>query len=187
MGKHTPGTSEYSDKHSSLRDSTPHVTQTSYHHDGSRTKEHLYDSDSESMAKSTRDFKQSQRDSDSDGGSRVICTHFLETRKLDRALWVADIRYTQKHISPITVRGYHYWAIPYVRLMRRNNFFELVMLPLAKWRAEEIAYQVGLRRMPCIRGKFIRLFGEPLCWLLGCFVTERDWRVLQSAATASES
>jgi hypothetical protein len=188
MGKHTPGTSEYSDEHSSSRDSKPHVTQTSYHHDGSREKEHLYDDGSKEMAKATRELKQSQRASrERNGGSRVICTHFLETGKLDRALWAADIRYTDEHISPITIRGYHFWAIPYVRLMRRSKFAEHLMFPFAKWRAEEVAYQAGVRMVPCIPGKIIRLFGEPVCWLLGCFVAKRDWRVLQRAAAASET
>lgn len=122
---------------------------------------------------------------DSDGGSRVICTHFLETGKLSRELWALDIRHTQMHISPLTVCGYHFWAIPYVRLMRRSKLAEQLMFPLTKWRAEELAYQAGVRSEPCVLGKIVRLFGEPACWLLGCFVSQRDWRTLQTANSLS--
>lgn len=117
--------------------------------------------------------------SSSDGSSRVICTHFFNRGLLSKELWVADLRYTQHNISETTVRGYHFWAIPYVRLMRRCKLAERFMLPLARWRAEELAYQAGFRTTPCLLGKLVRLGCEPICWLLGCLVSESDWRSLQ--------
>lgn len=176
MGKHTPGTSEYSDKHSSSRDSTPHVRETSYHKDGSRDVFHRTDKGSESMAKATREHKQSQRSGG--GGGRVICTHFVRKGMLSVDAWRTDMEYTQTHLSSQTVRGYQYWAIPYVRLMRRSKLAEQIMLPLATWRAEELAFKQGKSSKPNYKGKLVRLIGEPISWFIGVFVGEQDWQVL---------
>lgn len=112
------------------------------------------------------------------GSSRVICTHFYKKGMIDNATWRADLEYTFKHLSSITVRGYHYWAIPYVSLMRQHTFFEKVMYPIAKHRADELAYQVGMREKGSIRGKLVRLIFEPSCFVIGLFCQQKDWEQL---------
>ena len=116
------------------------------------------------------------------GKGRVICTHLFRTGKLSRELWKVDVRFTKQRLSAHTVRGYLFWAIPYVRLMRRYKWAESVMLPLAVARAEEVAYQMGERQVPNFGGKLVRLVGEPVCWLLGHFVGEKNWQVLYEPA-----
>lgn len=110
-------------------------------------------------------------------GKRVICTHFVMQKRLSAELWKADIRFTAR-LSPATVRGYHFWAVPYVRLMRRHRWAEAVMLPLATWRAQEVAFQMGKRARGSYLGKLVRLVGEPICWLVGQFAREADWSSL---------
>lgn len=112
------------------------------------------------------------------GKGRVICTHFLRTGKLSRTLWKLDVRFTAEHLSPSVVRGYQLWAIPYVRLMRRHQWAEAIMLPFALCRAEEVAFQMGEAETPNYAGKCVRLVGEPLCWLLGQFAPEQNWQTL---------
>ncbi|UWU16980.1 hypothetical protein N2599_29690 (plasmid) [Rhizobium sullae] len=109
---------------------------------------------------------------------RVICTHFFRRGMLDRDLWRADLEFTYQALSQTTVRGYQYWAIPYVRLMRRSPLAEKIMYPLAKARAEEIAYQAGRRSRGSLGGKLVRLIGEPLCFLIGSVVKQKDWAPL---------
>jgi hypothetical protein len=120
---------------------------------------------------------QSQRDS-----GRVICTHFVRMKKMDSTLQRIDVRFTYEHLSRATVRGYHFWAVPYVRFMRRDTFMAKiaarVMLPLATWRALECAWQMGKGRGPHLRGKIVRLILEPICWALGQFVGNTDWATL---------
>jgi hypothetical protein len=53
-----------------------------------------------------------------------------------------------------------------------------IMEPVARWRAEEVAYQMGRSDNPNYWGKVVRLVMEPLCWVIGMVVTQRDWRVL---------
>ncbi|WED27122.1 hypothetical protein L3V77_02460 [Vibrio sp. DW001] len=107
--------------------------------------------------------------------SRVICTHFYQRGMLDHDIWRADLEFTQKNLSQTTVRGYHYWAIPYVKLMRKNSTFEKIMYPIAKYRAIELAYQMGVTQRGSITGKIIRLIFEPSCYIIGTFCTQKDW------------
>ncbi|MEK7538296.1 MAG: hypothetical protein AAB552_00500 [Patescibacteria group bacterium] len=127
--------------------------------------------------------ERNERDANSEYGSsdRVICTHFYRKGMLAREVWRADMTFTAKHLSETTVRGYHFWAIPYVQLMRKNSFAERIMFPLAKWRAEELGYQMGVLPRSNFKGKAVRLILEPFCWTLGCFVDQKDWRVLEEA------
>lgn len=112
------------------------------------------------------------------GGGRVICTHFFTKGLLARKMLLAEIQFTNDHIPPAVVRGYHFWAIPYVRLMRRNRLAERVIYPLMKWRGEEIAFQMKLRSTGNLKGKLIRFIGETLCWVIGNFVGNQNWETL---------
>jgi hypothetical protein len=118
----------------------------------------------------------------SSGSSRVICTHFFRKGELDRDLWQADLRWTYEHCSPATIRGYQFWAIPVVRMMRaggvRGRALEAAFRWVARHRAEEIAHKVGIRARGSIRGKLARLAFEPASWLIGQFVGEQDWQRL---------
>jgi hypothetical protein len=112
------------------------------------------------------------------GSSRVICTHFYRKGEMSRELWAADMKYTLENLSDTTIRGYHYWAISYVKLMRKSPLAEKLIRPLAIARAEEIAFQAGARTKGNWLGKLVRLFGEPLCFTIGCAVGQKDWQVL---------
>lgn len=117
------------------------------------------------------------------GNQRVICTHFYRKGLMDRSWWDADLRFTMANLSPTTVRGYHYWAIPYVELMRRDDrigrLAEKVMLPLALHRAEELAHRMGVEgTRPNWKGKLVRLIGEPICYAVGLFVDQKDYQRL---------
>ncbi|MBK8200433.1 MAG: hypothetical protein IPK75_18955 [Acidobacteria bacterium] len=106
---------------------------------------------------------------------RVICSELHAQGLLDAQTLAIDTEYSRQHISHITARGYHAWAVPYVRLMRRSPLATKAALPIARWRAEELAFQVGLRARPCWRGKVVRWVFEPLCWLIGLFVAESEY------------
>lgn len=116
--------------------------------------------------------------SSSSHSSRVICTHFYKKGMLPGDIWRADLEFTSKHLSTTTVKGYHYWAVPYVALMRKSAFFEKVMFPLAKYRAYELAYQMNIRQKGSLRGKLIRLVCEPVCYTIGLFCEQKEWKQL---------
>jgi hypothetical protein len=78
----------------------------------------------------------------------------------------------------MSVRGYQFWGIPLVRLMRKWPWVESIVYPLALARAEEIAYQMGRRDKPNYLGKVVRRALEPLNFVLGIFVPKQDWKKL---------
>ena len=134
---------------------------------------------SRSEARQERNSPSATREQGDRGGSeRVICTHFYRQGKLPATLWRADLAFTRRYLSAQTVRGYHVWAIPYVRLMRHSALAERLMYPIARWRAEELAYQMGVLPRACVKGKLVRLLLEPINWLIGAFVPEQDWEAL---------
>ena len=94
---------------------------------------------------------------------------------LDHDIWRADLEFTQKNLSQTTVRGYHYWAIPYVKLMRKNSTFEKIIYPIAKSRAIELAYQMGVTQKGSITGRIVRHIFYPSCYIIGTFCSQKDW------------
>lgn|SRR5574337_1250626 len=110
--------------------------------------------------------------------SRVICTELYRKREIDRDLYRADLDFTEKNLSAVTVRGYHVWAIPAVKIMRKRPALRAVIKAVAIARAEEIGYQVGLRSKPNYFGKLVRLIGEPACFVIGLFADTRDTSIL---------
>jgi hypothetical protein len=116
------------------------------------------------------------------GGGRVICTHFYRKGEMSREMWRSDLEFTFKNLSPTTVRGYQYWAIPYVKLMRKSKLAENIMRPLAMHRAQELSYQMGRSPKGSFFGKLVRLVGEPICFTVGLFVGEQNWQSLWNPA-----
>jgi len=105
-----------------------------------------------------------------DTNTRVICTELVRQGRMDPHLQRLDIAFTLKKISPTMVKGYHFWAIPYVQLMRKSPLATAVIDPFASWRALEISYRMGNRTKPHLRGRLVRLIGEPICWMLGWMI-----------------
>jgi len=102
--------------------------------------------------------------------------------KLDLKMLQASLEFTERQISPVVIRGYLFWAVPYVRLMRRKDWLgklaTAVVLPFARCRSEEIMFRLGRREKGSLKGKLIRWIGEPACYAIGLFVSETDYRVL---------
>ena len=116
------------------------------------------------------------------GGGRVICTHFYRKGEMSHAMWRSDLEFTFKHLSPATIRGYQYWGIPYVKLMRKSKLAEDIMRPIALHRAKELSYQMGKIPKGSLFGKVVRLVLEPICFGIGLFVGEQNWQSLWKPA-----
>jgi len=110
--------------------------------------------------------------------ARVICTELHSQGLMDNALYQLDVDFTKRCLSQTTIRGYHLWAIPLVKQMRQKKWLTQLVQPLATWRAEEIAYLMGERDTGNLLGKIIRTMGEPICYLLGLFCRDKNWKSL---------
>jgi hypothetical protein len=119
------------------------------------------------------------------GGGKVICTELCRNGVIDHEVWMADIRYSRTHFSEQTMRGYHLWGIPYVRLMRTSPIFAKIAARPTRWFAEDIAYRMGTRSTPNLKGWVLReVFFRPVCSVIGAFAKARDWQALWRNETA---
>lgn len=102
----------------------------------------------------------------------VICTELKEKGELNAELYATGARHLQK-LSATTIRGYHFWAIPYTRWMRRSEIARKFIIPFAVGRTKFLAGRWNLL------GFLTVLLGEPACWLIGkCIKENEDWRNL---------
>ena len=113
------------------------------------------------------------------GGGKVICTELCRNGAIGHEVWMADIRYSRQHFSEQTMRGYHLWGIPYVKLMRKYPSFAKLAEHPTRWFAEDIAYRMGVLSKPNYKGWVLReVFFRPLCSGIGLFAKARDWQAL---------
>lgn len=102
----------------------------------------------------------------------VICTELSYRGILSPALYAAGSARV-KTLSPSVIRGYHLWAIPYTRWMRKYSFATKLITPFALARARHIAGSKNFLGWLSVK------VGEPLCWILGKLVsTVEDYNTL---------
>jgi len=129
-------------------------------------------------------YKSNDDDSSDSDNSRVICTELYKQGKLDMDLYRMDIVYTAKRLSPITVRGYHHWAVPMVVRMRSSTTLSNLFEYLTVARAKEIARIVKPEEHKrTLSGFLIKNVGEAICFAIGLFVEQKDWSVLYNGET----
>jgi hypothetical protein len=117
---------------------------------------------------------------DGPGGGTVICTELLKQNLLSKDLYSLETFYTDKYISEYTVNGYRFWAVPYVKLMRKSKLACKLMAPLATaWGTEVVScYSKDKKIKGSILGKILRLSGEPLCYIIGRLIKNVDYKIL---------
>jgi len=121
-----------------------------------------------------------QRNEDNSTDSRVICTELYRQGILNKQLYRLDVLYTARNLSPTLIRGYHYWAIPTVDLMRKSPALTKFLTYFTIKRAEEIAHIMNPIKYPksTFTGRFIKTVGEGLCYAIGKVVKQKDYSIL---------
>lgn len=114
------------------------------------------------------------------GQSWVICTELNSRGVLSNELYQAGVKRIPEMRSEV-VRGYHFWAIPYTKIMRRQNWIgriaSRIVTPIALSRARYLAGNFN------ITGYGTVVIGESLCHFIGLIVREvQDWRTLYVSA-----
>ena len=111
-------------------------------------------------------------------GTSVICTELYAQGLLSKELYHAAHVY--QPFSDDVYNGYHLWAIPFVKQMRKSKTITKLIRPLAVAWCTEISH-VNLPdkyTKRSIFGKILRTVGEPACSLIGKFVKEQDYSML---------
>ena len=94
----------------------------------------------------------------------VICTELTEQGMFPR--WMYEHSKALEHFESLpqeTVSGYHFWAIPVVRLMRKSPKLCKFLLPTVFARYEYILYG----RRTFIGAATVHV-GQPICYAIGC-------------------
>jgi len=118
---------------------------------------------------------------------RVICTWLVKNGLMSKADLDLDHMFTINNIDFNTRLGYLFWAIPMVKrldaMIKRNSLLDRVAITvvqkLAQARANEVKYCVGHQNHSDILGKFVRLFGENICYLLGSILKRTNVQKLK--------
>ena len=103
------------------------------------------------------------------GGGKVICTELHRQGKLDDATMAADKKFGENvaQNDPHTMIGYHCWALPIVRQMRKSKIITFIVSLLAlPWAREMYFRQTGNGR-GSYRGRVLMAFGIPVCRFIG--------------------
>ena len=112
------------------------------------------------------------------GGTRVICTYFYSKNQFSLIDLQLDTEFSRNNLSDEVKIGYWFWAIPLVDWMKKhensNNWWVKLVKNstklFAQERAKEIAYTMGKKNKGSLIGKFVRLFGETGCYILGTLI-----------------
>ena len=109
---------------------------------------------------------------------KVICTELVRQGLFNRADYLLGARYVEEHLTERHVRGYHAWGLPVVRKMRRSRRATAFWRMVAQARADHIAFLYGDASRRNRLGAVVCAIGHPVCYLIGGFVGEQDWRSL---------
>lgn len=118
-------------------------------------------------------------DSGSSNEGRVICTELNKTGELSTTDLMRDIRFTYKHLSKKHLKGYLAWAIPTVRHIQKFKTYRKVWKHIAQHRANDIAWRMNQGKFDLL-GRIYAGIGEPLCWLIGNFVSDKNYNLLNT-------
>src|SRR5574340_795298 len=103
-------------------------------------------------------------------GGKVICTEMFIRHDISLNELSVELDYART-LSNATLAGYRYWAVPVVRIMRRNeNVYEFVK-PIAKRFMKECAAKIGHGKQS-LTGRVLIPIGLAFCWLIGQFVSD---------------
>jgi hypothetical protein len=100
------------------------------------------------------------------GGSSVVCTELYRQHMISDVMYDADLAYG-KTLDPDILHGYHFWAKPLVRLMRRHYAVTIIIKVLALPWIKEIAYRQAGLEPGSVLGMFMLFCGLPLCKGIG--------------------
>ena len=96
----------------------------------------------------------------------VICTELLSQGRFPAELYNHPVALAHFIKLPQeTVEGYHAWAVPVVRWMKRSPMLSKILLPIVLARYLQIIY--GQRSL---LGSLTIYLGQPICYLIGSFL-----------------
>lgn len=112
------------------------------------------------------------------GAAKVICSELVRQGMMIEKHRRDCTVYALSRLPSSFMTGYHFWAVPYVRVMRRSKLATLLMGFFVKHRTQEVRRRLGRTVLGSGWGKVICALHDPLCSWMGRFVPESDYRSL---------
>jgi len=131
----------------------------------------------DAISAAIQDKARSQQGGGGNSGGRVICTELHRTGEMSTVDWIRDTRFTFKTLTKSHVKGYLFWAVPTVKLMKKYPLYRKIWKHLAQHRANDIAWRLGESKFDLL-GRIYAGIGEPTCWLIGKFVSDKQYNEL---------
>jgi len=137
-----------------------------------------------SQTKVMKNVPPSQRGGGGGGGSggggstRVICTELHSTGEMSTKDWLRDIKFTYKDLSKEHIKGYLLWAVPTVEHIKKYPTYRKFWKHIAQHRANDIAWRLNQGKFDLL-GRIYAGIGEPLCWLIGKCVSDKQIKELE--------
>lgn len=100
------------------------------------------------------------------GGGTVLCTALHDHGEIPTKIYKADIKHGRR-LGEGVMRGYHFWAIPVTKIMRKNKIVYAIMKPIVKAWSYQMAYKEGVYPNGNFLGFLLESIGAPLCGVLG--------------------
>lgn len=111
------------------------------------------------------------------GGGRVICNELRRQGYFTKDDIITEYKYTREHLTPEHVNGYHKFAIPMVKLMRKGKLVKF-WHHIARHRLNAIRFKTGETDKRDVLGSIYGTVLEGVSWTLGQFSKKSDWSVL---------
>ena len=106
-------------------------------------------------------------------GGKIICTELYRQGRMPLRIYLADQVFGKLQSADV-MRGYHFWAAPLVRLMRKSprvtSVVEFFALPWAR----HMAYKMGVEMTDSTFGRCLMAVGLPACKLIGKIISLRE-------------
>ena len=112
------------------------------------------------------------------GKGRVICTELHSTGEMSTRDWLRDIKFTYKDLSKEHIKGYLLWAVPTVEHIIKYPTYRKFWKHIAQHRANDIAWRLKQGKFDLL-GRIYAGIGEPLCWLIGKCVSDKQIKKLE--------
>jgi hypothetical protein len=101
-----------------------------------------------------------------EASGKVICTELYHQGLMSEQIYKADQAFGKIQDLEVMI-GYHAWALPVVRLMKRSKAATWLAHKIATPWANQMAFEMGVVDKPNLIGMIMMVVGIPCCRLIG--------------------
>jgi hypothetical protein len=124
------------------------------------------------QAEATKDYGESMKEAAQEEG-KIICTELHEQGLMSKDVFEADQAFGKLQDAQ-TMAGYHVWARPIVKLMKKSKLFTWVVHKIATPWAEQMAFEMGIVERPNFVGMIMMKAGLPACHFIGGLIVKKE-------------